>query len=401
MLRRSSRKRKPTATPHVASRIPKKPTGNRPNIPQYQPTTTNDEGATFVSLGSHVHVPQAPTAILTQQAQPSTIASCFPQSAPILMPIYTTSSGSNPDGSPPPCTLTSPSDYQPPTGSTLMPIICEMPDQTPTQIPSANTDLASNVSKNLIEKIQKGEYVDLAMLLSNSNAKPLSSKLSFEQGELVLKPEVAQKKIHNIEQWTSAFIIFTSIYCSTHPNRFQELLKYMHVVRLGADRSATGWKLYDEQFRLRKAQDPASSWAQVDYELWLFYMQGSTFYSSNYTSLSQPLQVHNNKLKCYAFNYSGRCYKQMCTFSHSCLNCGGFHSLKICNYRRPQPRGQFNSTGDPFRFSNRPYRPSNPGTGTGIGRNFSSINSGFRQQNSYRPRTVATPMGQGSYPRMR
>ncbi|CAG2229749.1 unnamed protein product [Mytilus edulis] len=59
--------------------------------------------------------------------------------------------------------------------------------------------------------------------------------------------------------------------------RLQELLKYMSVVRLGAKRNPNnlGWKLYDEQFRLRKTLDPASSWAIVDPELWLLYMADS------------------------------------------------------------------------------------------------------------------------------
>lgn len=45
------------------------------------------------------------------------------------------------------------------------------------------------------------------------------------------------------------------------------MLKYMHDVRTGTDRSA-GWKLYDEQFRLKIAMDPAKSWVSFDLELW-------------------------------------------------------------------------------------------------------------------------------------
>ncbi|CAG2255924.1 SLC35A1_2_3 [Mytilus edulis] len=53
-----------------------------------------------------------------------------------------------------------------------------------------------------------------------------------------------------------------------------ELLKYMQTVRLGAKRYAgLGWKLYDEQFRLRRSQEPAGSWSVIDTELWLLYIQ--------------------------------------------------------------------------------------------------------------------------------
>ena len=74
--------------------------------------------------------------------------------------------------------------------------------------------------------------------------------------------------------WTDAFLIDTSICLTIHVSRFQELLKYMQTIRLGAKRNTGfGWKLYDEQFRLRKAQEPVSSWAIIDTELWLLYMQ--------------------------------------------------------------------------------------------------------------------------------
>ena len=51
----------------------------------------------------------------------------------------------------------------------------------------------------------------------------------------------------------------------------------MSDVRLGAQRSSSlGWKPYDEQYRLRKARNPMSSWGIVDVELWLLYISLST-----------------------------------------------------------------------------------------------------------------------------
>ena len=41
-------------------------------------------------------------------------------------------------------------------------------------------------------------------------------------------------KIHGIEQWTDAFMIFMSIYTLNHSDETQHLLKYMSVIRLGA-----------------------------------------------------------------------------------------------------------------------------------------------------------------------
>jgi hypothetical protein len=62
-------------------------------------------------------------------------------------------------------------------------------------------------------------------------------------------------------------------YTSAHPEKYQALLKYMHIVRLGASRlNGLGWKTYDEQFRLKMGIDPVKSWEIVDQELWLLYM---------------------------------------------------------------------------------------------------------------------------------
>jgi hypothetical protein len=72
---------------------------------------------------------------------------------------------------------------------------------------------------------------------------------------------------------TDTFLIDTSIFLTLHVSRFQELLKYIQTIRLGVKRNAGfGWKLYDEQFRLRKTQQPACSWDIIDTELWLLYM---------------------------------------------------------------------------------------------------------------------------------
>ena len=53
-------------------------------------------------------------------------------------------------------------------------------------------------------------------------------------------------------------------------NKGLELFKYMHTVRMAASRGySLGWVNYDEQYRLRKATSPSSSWGVVDMELWM------------------------------------------------------------------------------------------------------------------------------------
>ena len=135
----------------------------------------------------------------------------------------------------------------------------------PSPCNKASDDLSRNVLVNLKQKIIAGEYIDLALLLINSQASLSDNHtVIVSYGELLIGPKQQHKKIVNIETWTDAFLIFTSIYCTAHPLKFQGLLKYILCIRLGAKRCSGGWKAYDEQFRLRMAQDPSSSWAVID-----------------------------------------------------------------------------------------------------------------------------------------
>ena len=146
----------------------------------------------------------------------------------------------------------------------------------PTPINSVQFSLAHNVSEILRLKIIEGKYVDLALLLKNSVIEDATSERIFvvgSDGQMVCKQKSAIR-INSIEKWTDAFLIFISTFTSVHASKFQDMLKYMHNVRTGADMSL-GWKSYDEQFRLKVALDPSKSWALVDTELWVMYIVGA------------------------------------------------------------------------------------------------------------------------------
>ncbi|CAC5361232.1 unnamed protein product [Mytilus coruscus] len=123
---------------------------------------------------------------------------------------------------------------------------------------SLNDNLVLNVSPQTQDKIINGEYVDL-----DTN------------GQLFIQTKPS-KKITDINTWIDAFLIYTSMYVGVNLEDTQNILKYMYSVKLGASRSiGLGWKDYDQQFRLKKARNPAISWAIDDQELWLLYIQCS------------------------------------------------------------------------------------------------------------------------------
>lgn len=259
--------------------------------------------------------------------------------------------------------------------------------------PSVNDDIALHVPLNVQEKIQKGEYIDLSSLLISKHETD-EQTVVFIQDQLVIKPKKQQVTITTIEQWSSAFIVYMYVYCKVHSSRCLELLKYMQMIRLGASRSIMGWKSYDEKFRLRKARNPPSSWAIVDYELWILYMNRE----SNSTSDVHPIPNNNqSQLKCYSFNFEGFCTKQSCIYRNACIRCSGGHPVINCPNKQthnmyvtpPPARGGSQSNTNyqqRFRFPGRPQAPTNtfrPRNSLAGGRPTPPISSlGFRQ-NTY------------------
>ena len=199
-------------------------------------------------------------------------------------------------------------------------------DEDPTPVLSMHSGLGLHVSSQLRARIMAGQYIELAQLLEVQPGEPVDRRLEVTaEGELVVRSPRAGTTITTIESWTSAFLVFTSIFLRGHPDRAQELLQYLNVIRTAASRHpGQGWKLYDQQFRLRFAADPAgSSFSKIDYELWLLYVGVSTGQSMAY-----------GQKKCFDFNYRS-CYKGHCAFRHACLACNGLHPCRSC----PSSRG--------------------------------------------------------------
>lgn len=211
---------------------------------------------------------------------------------------------------------------------------------------SISEALDYNVTDAIKQKIINGEYIDLGQLLQRRTGPDKSKCLTIEDGQLVVQQKQSILKINDINQWTDAFVIFSSIYSAAHPESVAGLFKYIHTVRLGAKRSAgLGWKFYDEQYRLKKASNPSTSWGVVDQELWLLYMYYGT--QSNNASFSSG----NRYLKCYNFNFSGICHKAPCFYLHKCLNCSGNHpSIKCVHKNLYGQYSDFRSAGTSLQY---------------------------------------------------
>lgn len=100
------------------------------------------------------------------------------------------------------------------------------------QSTKASDELGMHISIANKEEIAYGEFIDLACLLQNTTIQNNSFKqtICFVQGELVLQQKQQQQKNTNIDQWTDAFLVFISVYCLAHPEKFQ----YTNNIRIAA-----------------------------------------------------------------------------------------------------------------------------------------------------------------------
>lgn len=205
------------------------------------------------------------------------------------------------------------------------------------------------VPMKLKDKIWKHEFIDLNLLIKSPRE---LANFPDHEGDLVVKgghmriESLPCRAIPNIHTWTSAFMIYMSILLEKQSSLAQELLKYMRDIRFAANKSH-GWGTYDEQFRLRKAQRPQSSWAVINQDLWSFYIttamrdQGQSNESKvGFSSQSEPLhsfrqssgqQNVQQPRTCNAYNTKGkRCNFNPCRFKHGCSACGGQHPAYFC-----------------------------------------------------------------------
>jgi len=206
-----------------------------------------------------------------------------------------------------------------------------------TPILSIRSQISSHVSVANINKITNGEYVELGQLLQNPNTEKQEKQLILIDGMLQTK-ERAKQSITSIEKWTDAFLIFSSIYLGVHSEKYQDILKYMHVVRLCASRvQGMGWKSYDEQFRYRMSLDPTNSWENIDNQLWLLYMSDyqAVQQGKGFTPQFRQFKVagsHQAFNICYAFNYKGHCDRMQCYYEHVCTQCSAAHPVISCRF---------------------------------------------------------------------
>ena len=195
-----------------------------------------------------------------------------------------------------------------------------------------NLPLGLHVPMAIKEKIWEGSYIDLALLynepantvLNRSDQNNLTLVMDGER--LVLKKTaLSRKKLDSFDLWQSAFHVFMAIYAMKHLSKIPELLKYTEIIRKASIQfGGMGWKVYDEQFRMKQATTPTRNWGNIDMELWLTVVAGSNCMSALNQATRTTAQYVKPKLRfgtCFAFNSAAGCHFVSCKFAHICGKC--------------------------------------------------------------------------------
>jgi hypothetical protein len=190
-------------------------------------------------------------------------------------------------------------------------------------------NLPISVPVDLKTKIVEGKCIDMGALLPKSFLERQDEAPMFvqdSQGRLVPKPGKKQKAPLTIEQWTTAFTIYMSVYLTCHPGELQPILAYFALIRkAAAENAGNGWALYDAEFRARKEAVPRRPWGFMDNELWLCLFSQSP---NPTEGLQRPLLAKAEQgpqpprtALCRFYNRPKGCFRQNCTYAHKCGEC--------------------------------------------------------------------------------
>ena len=203
-------------------------------------------------------------------------------------------------------------------------------------------DLDITVKQELKQKIWLDNFIDLGELITkNQMAEDSIELVKDAEGSLSFNQVKAKKSSLSIEQWSSAFLVFISIYVRKEPAAIQGLLAYAQLIRKAArdNIGSTGWRDYDEEFRRKKAADPSRPWGMIDSHVWL-----STIAKGDKLSERVPKQTQPT---CYRFNAVKGCQAFQCKFAHACSFCNkkGHPAYKCWSKLGDEKRQATNSKG--------------------------------------------------------
>ena len=130
------------------------------------------------------------------------------------------------------------------------------------------------IPAKLVKKIIKGEFVELADLLStNLRAVDLEPQ-AFLGGKLLVSKKCRLVEVEDILTWTEALTIYQMVICASHPHRWSDLTKYkLLIIQTARHLPGRSWLEYDIAFRKDAAATGASDWSRMNLDLYNFHLR--------------------------------------------------------------------------------------------------------------------------------
>ena len=191
-----------------------------------------------------------------------------------------------------------------------------------------------DVPASYVKKIQSGKFFELSTLLlknlfHTNDDQPVT--LTVDNSTIKIKSSTPScTSITEIEQWTTAFTFYMSVFAHEFLNRVQELLQYMTIICHAAHcHKGVGWCIYDIMFRRKAALDKSLDWSVIDQELWLM------IFTVPPASLREEFPLFNNRPQMHVspgaerggiyrdFNRTGASRRNPCQYRHICNRCKG------------------------------------------------------------------------------
>ena len=121
------------------------------------------------------------------------------------------------------------------------------------------------VPPKLVQKIQAGEYVDMAELLPDRLGVNAGPPVQGDKDDK--KPK--HRQVTNILEWIQCYTIYMAVRAEKHPEKILDMLGYQTlIVEARMEYEGDGWLGYDRRFRQTAAATPDITWAKIEPTLW-------------------------------------------------------------------------------------------------------------------------------------
>ena len=196
----------------------------------------------------------------------------------------------------------------------------------------------SPIPEKLVTKIRTGQFVELADLLAENLKAQESEPHTYLDGKLLVSSSKKRvQEITDIITWVEAFTIFSWIFCSAHPSRWQDLTQYkLLIIKTSHQFPGKAWLHYDIAFRRDAAASGLTDWSRMNLDLYNFHTRSSPIQSGSSSNGSpQPFRF------CRSWN-DGSCRWPFgqCRFCHCCEKCEGDHPRVNCPFQASRPHIQ-------------------------------------------------------------